>query len=88
MEQTRKGSLFERGSSCRHGRTVPRLPIFPANPVGKAFAGYWHRKLKLDLQTVTSKAWRNGVEPTVLIFELLRQADEIAASAEEQGIVL
>jgi hypothetical protein len=42
----------------------------------------------LDLQTVTSTAWRNGVEPAVLIFELLRRADEIAASAEEQGIVL
>ena len=94
MKQSRNGYLFDgadcetSGSSCRHGQTLPRLPIFPANPVRKVFSRYWHRKLILDLQTVTSTAWQNGVEPTALIFELLRRADEIAANAEEQGIVL
>jgi hypothetical protein len=40
------------------------------------------------LQTVTSIAWQNGVEPAAVILELLRRADEIAAIADDQGIVL
>jgi hypothetical protein len=50
-------------------------------------SGYWHRKLVRDLQTVTSTVWQNGVEPATVILELLRRADEIAAIADDQGMV-
>lgn len=78
------------GVSRQHSQTLPRLPIIPADPAGARFkiSGFWHRKLVLDLQTVTSTAWQNGVAPAAMILELLRRADEIADLAEDQGIVL
>jgi hypothetical protein len=76
------------GVSCQPSQTSPRLPIFPADRVRKEISGLWHRKLILDLRTATSGAWQNGVEPATVIFELLQRADEIAAKADDQGIVL
>jgi hypothetical protein len=76
------------GVSCPHSQTSPCLPIFPVNMVRKEISGLWHRKLILDLRTATSAAWQNGVEPAIVIFELLKCADEIAARADDQGIAL
>ena len=76
--------------SLEHSQTFPRLPIFPADPARARFkiSGYWHRELVRDLRTVTSTALQNGVDPAAVILELLRRADEIAAIADDQGIVL